>query len=174
MRYVLIKNGVVVDSVEWDGNTETWLPPAGQQAIQSDTAGMGWMWDGETFSSPPATPQTLEQLKSAKLGEINAACDAACGEVQSGYPAAEVLSWTKQESEARAYLADDNAATPLLNALALARGIDKAELAARVIAKADAFAVFSGVMIGKRQALEDALNALPADATAERVAEIVW
>lgn len=108
------------------------------------------------------------------LADINTECEKAIAAIRAGYPESEVLSWPKQEAEARAVAADHTSSTPLLDALATARGIDKAELVARVIAKADAFAAISGALIGKRQNLEDQLDALPVDATAEQVAAIVW
>lgn len=111
---------------------------------------------------------------AAKRAELVAACEGDISTIRAGYSESEVLSWPKQEAEARALVVDVNAATPLLDALAEARGIDKSELAARVIAKADAFAAISGALIGKRQRLEDQLDALPADATPEQVAAIVW
>lgn len=117
---------------------------------------------------------TLDELKAAQNADLASACETAIAAIRAGYPESEVLSWPKQEAEARAFVADAGAVTPLLDALADARAVPKAELAARVIAKADAFAAISGALIGKRQALEDALNALPADATAEQVAAIVW
>lgn len=127
----------------------------------------------------PITEDEANQLRKPKISieivlkAINAACERDIAAIQASYPASEVLSWPKQEAEARSYAADASAATPLLDALAEARGIDKAELARRVILKADAFAQYSGTVIGKRQGLEDALNALP-DATAEQIAAIAW
>lgn len=128
-----------------------------------------WLEDGHPDLQP-----SIQHTIAAKMEDINAACEKAITEIQASYPASEVLSWPKQEAEARAYVADPGAPTPLLDALAEARGIDKAELAGRVILKADTFAKYSGAAIGKRQALEDALNALPADATAEQIAAIAW
>lgn len=117
---------------------------------------------------------TVGQAKAVQLEAINIACEKSIAAIKANYPASEVLSWPKQEDEARSYVADPGAVTPLLDALAEARGIDKAELARRVILKADSFAQYSGATIGKRQALEDALNALPADATVEQIAAIAW
>lgn len=122
----------------------------------------------------PKPAPTLGELKAARLADISKGYEQAIAALQARYPAGEILSWPKQEAEARAVVADSGAATPLLDALAEARGIDKAELAARVILKADAFAQYSGTAIGKRQALEDALNALPVDATAEQIAAVAW
>lgn len=102
---------------------------------------------------------TFEEVKTAKLEEINAAADAAIATLTATYPDREIATFDKQEVEARAYAADPaTAQTPLLSALSQARGIELPELVRRVIAKADAFAVASGSIIGQRQALEDRLD----------------
>lgn len=106
----------------------------------------------------PPVP-TLEEVKAAKLAEINAAADRAISKLTATYPDREIATFDKQEAEARAYSADPTAPTPLLSALSQARGVELPELVRRVIAKADAFAVASGSIIGQRQALEDRLNA---------------
>lgn len=136
----------------------------------------GWVLEviPQPESEPQPEPPTIAQLIATQLAIVNFDCETAIAKITAGYPSSEVLSWPKQESEARAYIADNAAATPLLDALSQARGVAKADLAGRVIAKADAFSALSGSLIGKRQALEDALMALPADATAEQVAGIVW
>ncbi|WP_279139258.1 hypothetical protein, partial [Bilophila wadsworthia] len=106
----------------------------------------------------PSVP-TLEEVKAAKLSEINAVADRAIATLTATYPDREISTFDKQESEARAYAADATASTPLLSALAQARGVPLDELVRRVLAKADAFAVASGSIIGQRQALEDRLDA---------------
>lgn len=110
-----------------------------------------------------------------KLDEINQACQSEFKALTDTYPAGEVSTFDKQETEARAYLNDNAALTPLLDALSLARGMDKAELVNRVIAKADVFSQASGAIIGKRQRLEDDLYALSVDThTIEDVNAIQW
>ncbi len=121
---------------------------------------------------PP--PPTIAKLKALKRQSINAEFEQSIQQITAGYPASETSSWGKQEAEARAYVADAAAITPLIDALSTARGVTKAELATRIIAKADLFATVSGQLIGYRQSLEDAINALPDTATAEDVAAIVW
>lgn len=105
----------------------------------------------------PPVP-TLDEAKAAKLSEINAAADRAISKLTATYPNREISTFDKQESEARAYAADPTASTPLLSALAQARGIELSELVQRVIAKADILAMASGSIIGQRQALEDRLD----------------
>lgn len=102
----------------------------------------------------------LAHIKAEKLKLFNAAAEREIQALISTYPPSEVTSFHKQENEARAWLADDTAATPLLDSLATTRGMDKAELVNKVIAKADEFAAASGAIIGKRQQLEDQLDAL--------------
>lgn len=106
----------------------------------------------------PPVP-TLEEVKAAKLSEINAVADRALATLTATYPDREISTFDKQEAEARAYAVDPTASTPLLSALAQARGVPLDELVRRVLAKADAFAVTSGSIIGQRQALEDRLDA---------------
>lgn len=113
---------------------------------------------------------TLDELKAAKLAEINAAYDCAVSALVADYPSNELLTFDKQEAEARAWTADKSADTPLVDALALGRGMDKAELVSRILAKADAFAVATGYLTGLRQRYEDRLGLAQ---TAEDVAAIV-
>ena len=107
----------------------------------------------------PTHEEELARAKAAKLAEINAACQRALEALTPTYPERELTTFDKQESEARAYLADATAPMPFLSALAAVRGIELADLVQRVIAKADAFAASSGAIIGQRQALEDRLDA---------------
>ena len=117
----------------------------------------------------PSAP-TLDELKAAKLTEINAAYDNAVSLLVADYPSNELLTFDKQEAEARAWTADQSADTPLVDALALGRGMDKAELVSRILAKADAFAVATGYLTGLRQKYEDRLGLAQ---SAEEVAAIV-
>lgn len=112
------------------------------------------------------TWQTGAELLAAaidsKLREINAACDAAVDALAAKYPNTEVLSWYRQEREARELLADPEAATPLIDHIAAQRGITREDLAGRIIAKAEAYAQEAGAAFGRRQALEDQLEAIKA------------
>ena len=116
-----------------------------------------------------------QQHKNNQLALINQHCQNELNVLTNTYPSGEVSTFDKQETEARAYLADNAAATPLLDALAFGRGIDKTELIDRVIAKADVFSAASGAIIGKRQKLEDELNALSEEThSIDDIAAITW
>jgi|GEM_PF-1271490 len=129
--------------------------------------------DGAVVKLPFPAP-SIGELKAAKRQEINSAFNKAMQAIVGDTPSNEVSSWGKQETEARAYQANHAAITPLIDALASARSVPKDELISRIIAKADLFAHVSGTFIGRRQGLEDDLDALTEIATAEDVAAIAW
>ncbi|WP_067586376.1 hypothetical protein [Endozoicomonas ascidiicola] len=117
-----------------------------------------WLSEGNTPAPEQVDPVQLAEVKSAKLHEINDWADATLGEVTKTYPMHEVVTWDQQNQEARKFKADRFAHTPLLDGICQSRGIDKAEICNRIIAKADAFQVLTGQVIGRRQAMEDRLD----------------
>lgn len=114
----------------------------------------------------PKTPaELLADAQAEKIKEINSAYQSELDAILSDYPSAETKTWDKQEAEARAWNADNAAPTPLLDAVAAGRDMDKGELVQRVLAKADAWIALSGEATGKRQRLEDEIsNAATQDA----------
>lgn len=144
--------------MEWTDDLNHPLTPAD---YAEDVAPFVTLWEAEKarLDAEANKPPTLDEAKAAKLAEINAACQSTLESLTPTYPERELTTFDKQESEARAYLADPAASTPFLSALAAARGIELADLVQRVIAKADAFTSASGYIIGQRQALEDRLDA---------------
>src|SRR6185312_13253029 len=113
----------------------------------------------------PPLPVSIVAQKAAALSAINAAAAGAVQIVSSAYPQFEIDTWDAQESEARAWLADNEASTPTLAPIAAARGITLADLASRVVAKAEMFRPLVAHWIGVRQALEDQLDATTDAAT---------
>ena len=104
---------------------------------------------------------TLSEAKTAKLSEINSACDAILNQAVASYPQSEILTFDQQVEEVKAYQQTGNpASAPLLSALAGARGISLDELCLRVITKRAQFSTLSGIIIGQRQHLEDVLDTL--------------
>jgi hypothetical protein len=180
--YARIENGLVVEMIAemLDGEgveipiADRFHPNIAATIVDASAApgvAQGWTYAGGAFSAPVAPVIPLADVKSAKLAQLSSECSMRMDAIKAGYPAEEVQSWDKQESEARAYTVSSSAATPLLSALAAARGITLADLAARVIAKADQFAAASGAIIGKRQHYEDQVTAATDAATVEA---IVW
>lgn len=114
--------------------------------------------NGQFVITEPS-PMSLGDLKAVKLAGIAREFSDRMSTLKSSYPEEEIQSWFKQESEARAYIDDTSASTPLLSAMATARGITVEDLALRVVANADAWSATSGALIGKRQKYEDQIAA---------------
>ena len=159
--------------IEWEDDYNWTLEP---EAYNDEVAPYVALWQAEKDRLDKAAAEAAEEYnslastKSRKLAEINAACDAALASLTADYPESELLTFDKQEAEARALLADPEAVTPFLTPLAAARGMETEELARKVIAKADAFTTASGHVIGLRQKDEDRLKAAQ---TVEDVVAIV-
>lgn len=83
--------------------------------------------------------------------------------LQDIYTAEERETWTTQEEEARAWTADNEAETPMLDGI-LTDGETKAELVASVLAKAAALKALAGLILGAQRALM-AMDPIPPDYT---------
>ena len=113
---------------------------------------------------------SLEELKTNKLSEINNLYNIATESLVLTYPSTELLTFDKQEQEARAWQEDNSVETPLIDMLAAGRQIDKEELVRRIIVKADSFALITGYLTGQRQRYEDLLEKVK---TIEEIENIV-
>lgn len=148
--YVITKNGLPYHVPNEGKYAEEWVEVQAYAQAHPEC-----VMEEEPYVPPVPT---LAEAKVAKLKEINDAADRAVASLTATYPDREIATFDKQEAEARAYAADPSASTRLLSALSQARGVALDELVRRVLAKADAFAVASGSIIGQRQALEDRLD----------------
>lgn len=124
----------------------------------------------EVVEEPAPVEPSLDEIKAAKLYEINSSYDAITSSLVSTYPSTELLTFDKQEMEARARANDPSANTPFLDGLAKARGIALDDLVVRVIKKSEAFAAAVASLTGQRQRYEDLLDSAQ---TAEEVSAIV-
>lgn len=140
-------------------------PPEVPACSMTDTEYLGQL------DYPAAEMHKVAAAKAAQRVLINAACELALSELTSTYPSGELQSWPQQVQEAAALQLTPPGATPLLAAIAEARGLAVGELAARVQEKAQGYAELSGAIIGKRQALEDQLDKAE---TLEQVGGITW
>lgn len=91
----------------------------------------------------------LMQMLTDKTDQLKA-------QILAGYSQAEIESFYRQEREAREWLVDHNAPTPMLSQIAASRSEvpSLAVLVEKVIEKADAFSAVVGAIIGKKQAIE--------------------
>lgn len=151
MRLAQIIDGTVINVAEVDPENvpdfmEDWLP--------AGDAGPGWVLDGDTLV-PPGRGFTQATALAAVLAAIEAVEDA----LTSGVPLAEKLSWTAKEQAAIAALAGSpsDADTALLAGEASITGETVAELAARIVAAAQAYRFAASRMAGIRRAAERAI-----------------
>lgn len=161
MNYYSVDSGGNITA--FSTTPRAWLPLSTDKDIVRGFDGMLYFDD-----DVPQVP--LDTIKKAKRVEVNSKFETAVNSVTAGYPSSELLTFDKQETEARAYVANNTAPTPMLSALAAARGMALSELVTRVIVKADAFEVAVGNLVGQRQKYEDTLEAA---LTAEQVDAIV-
>lgn len=56
-----VATNIVVNIAWWNGDTNSWQPPDGTIAVQSDVAGIGWIYDPATgtFTDPNAPPDPV-------------------------------------------------------------------------------------------------------------------
>lgn len=97
---------------------------------------------------------------------VRAEADRRLSVVSQGYGSKERETWSEQLRQAKAYQADSDSATPLLDGIASGRGITRAAMAQIIIDKAAIFAASAGEILG-RQAVILATDPLPADYTAD-------
>lgn len=83
---------------------------------------------------------------------IEAQFEAEIAAIKAGYTADEISSWPYQSAEARAWQADNNAPTPLIDAILLTRGGTKEELVTRILTNSAAYSEAFGQALGRKQA----------------------
>lgn len=120
------------------------------------------VFDSKSKSFKVSDNKKTEFTKRKKENLLNTLADKADkikNDLLAGYPQTEIESFYRQEKEALAWRADNNADTPMLKQVARVRGVPFDVLVEKVIEKASQFAVAIGLIIGQRQAFEDRLLA---------------
>lgn len=123
------------------------------------------------IDEPPAPIPTLEEAQATKLREINIGFEGAAQALTDGYPEGERLTWPVQQSEALAWALNPAVSTPYLDGLALARGIEPAEMRQLTLDQVQLFMQASQQLVGTRQRLRDEVYAA---VSLSEVAAIVW
>ncbi|ECZ0180165.1 hypothetical protein F7850_08735 [Campylobacter jejuni] len=103
--------------------------------------------------------ELLSELKALKLIEINNYYESTIKAVQKEYiPNTEMLSFETQERESLAYKNSnyqDTSLCPFMIAISTARGMDLRTLCDKALEKATLYRQAIGMLIGKRQGLQD-------------------
>lgn len=62
MKVHIIKNGVVINTIiSTVADAKSAYP--GDVCVEAETGGVGWLFDGSTFTAPPVPEKTPEQLR---------------------------------------------------------------------------------------------------------------
>lgn len=118
----------------------------------------------QQWSSRSFNVTEIQKSYDDKETEIIKSFDAAVLVALGKYTSLEVDSWYKQEKEAREWTANNSYPTPLLDAVALARGTTLTVLVGQIVSKANSFEVVYGGILGKKQKLSDELYVIDVNA----------
>ena len=117
-----------------------------------------WTFNGDAIEIDPVKQREIYR------GLINAERDRRMEALAAGYTASERETWPVQVEEAKAVLADPSAPTPLLTALAAARGQSVEDFANHVLTLAAQFSAGTGAIMAKARALAE-VDLIPDDYT---------
>ncbi len=135
-----------------------WCYVGGQWQVRDEAA-----WAEHVARREAAAAQALvSSLRTELFAEYERRTKA----ISAGYPDSERESWPVQISEARALQADPAAFTPWIDAAAGARGLDRVELAGRIVALDNAYRTIHGTLTGVRQRIEGDIDAAVDDLAA--------
>lgn len=130
---------------------------------------LGDLPDG--VSLEPNGAVNLSAAKSAKIAELNAAAQAFIGQASGAdaVPDFELATWPLQSAEAQAWAADKTAATPILDGIAAARGMDADKLKTAALRKSLMYLSLSAHVAGQRQALQTKIEAAKTQAALDKI-----
>ncbi len=101
----------------------------------------------------------LDDQKAELYAKCNSMYEVAASMLKFGYTPSEIDTWGIQREEALAWHADNSKPTPWIDRTAQVRGIDRVELATRIVRNTGMFASASSFLTGRRQGIEDAITA---------------
>lgn len=113
-------------------------------------------WELDEKEQEQAMQDKLQEAKSTKMIELNRVAQSFVNQVTGAdqLPEFEKDTWTIQAQEARTWAADNTAATPILDRIALERDISVDELKHKVLEKAQQSDMIVATVVGQRQALQ--------------------
>lgn len=97
----------------------------------------------------------IENVRTAKLAEINTGYSAVMTYIQARYPTEEVLSWERQASQARELLVNPDAEAVFVRVLASQKGIPVPEMRDRILANVASWEPTAALLTAQRQIMEE-------------------
>lgn len=161
-------------AARWTGKSWEILPDYRGEVVFTKDGEKVWKEIGslpDGVSLTPLETANLADLKAALLTKLNAAAqnfvDAHSGASQ--VPDFELATWPLQSTEAQAWAADKSAATPILDGIAAARGLDKDKLKAAALKKSQEYSAMSAIVAGQRQAIQDQIEAAKTKSALDKI-----
>lgn len=161
-------------AARWTGKSWEILPDYRGEVVFTKDGEKVWKEIGslpDGVSLTPLETANLADLKAALLTKLNAAAqnfvDAHSGASQ--VPDFELATWPLQSTEAQAWAADKLAATPILDGIAAARGLDKDKLKAAALKKSQEYSAMSAIVAGQRQAIQDQIEAAKTKSALDKI-----
>ena len=111
----------------------------------------------------------MNAARKAKQREISNLADSFIMEVEGKYGLMERQTWGQQYAEALAYRADPESSVPLLDVIAVNRGMDVSTLAMHIVENRAAWGLLAGTIVGQRLAYQDRLDAAVTAAEVEAI-----
>lgn len=161
-------------AARWTGERWEILPDFRGEVVFTKDGEKVWKDIGslpDGVSLTPLETANLADLKAAMLTNLNASAqtfvDGPSGANQ--VPDFELATWPLQSTEAQAWAADKSAATPILDGIAAARGLDKDKLKAAALKKALAYSALSAIVAGQRQAIQDQIESAKTKSALDKI-----
>jgi hypothetical protein len=146
-------------------------PQAGETALDIDATLCGWfnvyperyrleegqLVEVETWQAEYDAKLAADTKIKAEL-DIRSEASRQLLSLGAPYSPEERETWMIQESEARAYLANNTASCPMVTAMATARGITVELMVQKIIENSDAFKLAAGQILGLQQKNIDLLG----------------
>ncbi|MDO6718803.1 hypothetical protein Q4575_05285 [Psychrosphaera sp. 1_MG-2023] len=124
-----------------------------------------WIMDGVVETSDDGAVQEIidsfDPLVPARLEaiqRINEQSQSYMNEIESAYPSFEKHTWPAQKIESENWAVDSTCDTPVLDAIATARGVDRVTLIQKAVIKTQQYNALAATMAGKRQAFEQQIE----------------
>ncbi|QTL95526.1 hypothetical protein [Aeromonas jandaei] len=149
MRYQSITGD---DAIVWIDGNSSGVIRVGEPGWSKYLA---WLAEGHAPEREPSELITMEQA----MGMVEDEFERACAPLRGASTQAEINSWAHQAAEARAYLADNRAPTPLIDGMTLPWE-DKEELCRSLIAKSDRLSAAMGSILMWRRIAIAAVESL--------------
>lgn len=150
MRYLVIPGEP--DAVVWLEGSDSGVTRDGDAGWDAYQA---WLSDGhvpEQKLSEQITQETAIAMVEREFGQV-------CAALRGTHTQAEIDSWPQQVAEAKAFFANENALTPLIDGMALPHE-EKEELCHKVILKSEKYNVEMGALLMWRRIAVAAVEAM--------------